>query len=205
MNSIKQYQAITFGGVERNPVLICEGTIIPVQTNWNSLASLPIVSLNLRARCVKSVAKLVNRLLFSIVWRKYCLLTDIYRAFTTPHVNYCSEPWHHCGKRGSGKPLKKINERALRFVTRDKSTMYQEALATTGCISLHTRRMELCSKLFTKIKAPESRLRHLVPPTRSQAHGRSLRNKDRPSLISCKTERFKRSFFPAMCLYAHGM
>ena len=78
-------------------------------------------------------------------------------------------------------------------------------LATTGCVSLHTRRMELCSKLFTKIKEPASRLRHLVPPTRSQAHGRSLRNKDRPSLISCKTESFKRSFFPAMCLYAHGM
>ena len=62
-------------------------------------------------------------------------------------------------------------------------------------VSLHTGRMELCSKLFTKIKEPESRLRHLVPPTRSQAHGRSLRNKDRPSLIRCKTERFKRSFF----------
>ena len=128
----------------------------------------------------------------------------MYRAFTTPHINYCSEPWHHCGKRGSGKP-KKINERALRFVTRDHTTaMYQEALATSGCVSFHTRRMELCCKLFTKIKELESRLRHLVPPTRSQAHGHSFGNKDRPSLISFKTERFKRSFFPAMCLYAHG-
>ena len=54
---------------------------------------------------------------------------------------------------------------------------YQQALATTGCVSLHTRRMELCSKLFTKIKEPESHLRHLVPSTRSQAHGHSLRNK----------------------------
>ena len=25
-----KYQAITFGGVERNPVLTCEGTVIPV-------------------------------------------------------------------------------------------------------------------------------------------------------------------------------
>ena len=99
----------------------------------------------------------------------------------------------------SSKPQK----RALRIIF--PALHYQEALATTGCVPLHTRRMELCSKLFTKIKEPESRLRHLVPPTRSQAHGRSLRNKDRPSLISCKTERFKRSFFPAMCLYAHGM
>ena len=38
-----------------------------IKTNWNSLASLPIVSLNVRARCVKSVAELVNRLLFLIV------------------------------------------------------------------------------------------------------------------------------------------
>ena len=82
---------------------------------------------------------------------------------------------------------------------------YQEALATTGCVSLHTKKMELCSKLLTKIKEPESRLCHLVPPTRSQVQSHSFRNKDRPSLISCKTERFKRSFFPAMCLYAHGM
>ena len=35
----------------------------------------------------------------------------------------------------------------------------QEALATTGCVSLHTRRMGLCSKLFTKINEPESCLR----------------------------------------------
>ena len=46
------------------------------------------------------------------------LRTDIYRPFIAPHFNYCSESWHHCGKRGSGK-LEKINERALRFVTCD--------------------------------------------------------------------------------------
>ena len=80
-----------------------------------------------------------------------------------------------------------MQKRALRIIF--PVLHYQEALATTGCVSLHTKRMELCSKLFTKIKELKSRLRHLVPPTRSQAHGRSLRNKDRPSLISCKTER----------------
>ena len=86
-----------------------------------------------------------------------------------------------------------------------RSGRCQKALATTWCVSLHTRRMEFCSKLFTKINEPESHLRHLVPLTRSQAQGRSLRNKDRPSLISCKTERFKRSFFLTICRYSHGM
>ena len=51
--------------------------------------------------------------------------------------------------------------------------------------------MELCSKLFTKINEPKSRLCHLVPLNWWQVHGPSLRIKDRPSLISCKTERFK--------------
>ena len=36
-------------------------------------------------------------------------------------------------------------------------------------VSLHTRRMELCSKLFTKIKEPESRLRHRLGRRRTAA------------------------------------
>ena len=32
-----KYQAITFGRVERNPVLTCEGTVIPVQDEWELL------------------------------------------------------------------------------------------------------------------------------------------------------------------------
>ena len=135
---IQNINQITFGGVERNPVLTYEGTVIPVQTNWNSLASLPIVSLNLRVRCVKSVVKSVSKQVAVLNRLKkilpFELRTDIYRAFITPHFNYCSEPWHHCGKRGSGKP-KKINERALRFVTRDKSTMYETLLKQLNLMS----------------------------------------------------------------------
>ena len=93
MNSIKQDKSFKISsnyfcrGWEK-PVLICEGTIIPVQTIWNSLASLPTVSLNLRATCVKSVAKLVNRLLFSIFWRKYFLLNwgQIYIVLSLHHI-----------------------------------------------------------------------------------------------------------------------
>ena len=55
------------------------------------------------------------------------LRIDIYRAFIALHFNYCLESWHHCGERGSGK-LEKINERALRFVTRDKSDTYETLL-----------------------------------------------------------------------------
>ena len=127
----------------------------------------------------------------------------VYFALIRSVLEYCCPVWHNALPVKLSDSIERVQKRALRIIF--PALHYQEALATTGCVSLHTRRMELCSKLFTKIKEPESRLRHLVPPTRSQAHGRSLRNKDRPSLISCKTESFKWSFFRAMCLYAHGM
>ena len=130
-------------------------------------------------------------------------LLKVYFALIRSVLEYCCPMWHNALPVKLSYSIERVQKRALRIMF--PARHYQEALATPGCVSLHTRRMELCSKLFTKINKPEFRLRHLVPPTRSQAHGRSLRNKDRPSLISCKTERFKRIFFPAMCLYAHGI
>ena len=74
-----KYQAITFGRVERNPVLTCEGTVIPIQDEMELLGiTLDNKLISLRDRFVKSVIKLVNRLLFSMVWRKYCLLNRGY-------------------------------------------------------------------------------------------------------------------------------
>ena len=66
-----KYQAIpyiTFGRVERNPVLTCEGTVIPIQDEMELLGiTLDNKLTSLRDRFVKSVVKLVNRLLFSVV------------------------------------------------------------------------------------------------------------------------------------------
>ena len=68
------------------------------------------------------------------------LRIDIYRAFIAPHFNYCSDSWHHCGERGSGK-LEKIHERALRFVTRDKSNTYETLLKQLNLLSLLNQRI----------------------------------------------------------------
>ena len=131
-------------------------------------------------------------------------LLKVYFALTRSVLEYCCPVWHNAIPIKLSDSIERVQKRALCIIF--PALHYQEALATTRvCITSHTQKMELCSKLFTKIKEPECRLCHLVPPTRSQVQSRSLRNKDRPSLISCKTERFKRSFFPAMCLYAHGM
>ena len=68
------------------------------------------------------------------------LRIDLHPAFIAPRFNYCSESWHHCGKRVSGK-LEKINKQALRFVTRDKSTTYETLLKQLNLLSPFNQRI----------------------------------------------------------------
>jgi hypothetical protein len=73
---------------------------------------------------------------------------DVYRAFIAPHFNYCSETWHHCGKRGQNK-LEKINERALRFVTRDKISTYDLLLEQLNLLSpLNQRIVKMATSVY---------------------------------------------------------
>ena len=43
------------------------------------------------------------------------LREKLYRAFIAPHFNYCAESWHFCSNLLT-EELKKLNERALRFI-----------------------------------------------------------------------------------------
>ena len=84
------------------------------------------------------------------------LRIDIYRAFIAPHFNYCSESWHQFGKRVSDK-LEKIDGRALRFVTREKSTTYKTLLKQLNLLSpLNQRIVKMATvKLSMGIKSLE--------------------------------------------------
>ena len=57
---------------------------------------------------------------------------------------------HHCSKRGSGK-LEKVNERALRFVTRDKSTTYETLLKQLNLLSPFNQELLKWPPVFTKL------------------------------------------------------
>ena len=131
-------------------MLTCEGTVIPVQDELELLGVTPDSKLKFEGlmrkicRKVSQQVAVLNRLKKILPFE---LRTDIYRAFITPHFNYCSEPWHHCGKRGSGKP-KKIIERALRFVTRAKSTIYETLLKE---LNLMSRLNQIIVKMATGV------------------------------------------------------
>jgi len=52
----------------------------------------------------------------------------LYRAFVLPHFYYRSQVWHHCGSRNT-KKIEKENERAIRYVYKDKTSTYHELLS----------------------------------------------------------------------------
>ena len=49
--------------------------------------------------------------------------------------------WHHCGTRNARK-LEKVNERALRYVYKDKHKSYNELLERADQITLENRRIQ---------------------------------------------------------------
>ena len=132
-----KYQAITFGRAERNPVLTCEGTVIPIQDEMVVLGITIDNKLKFEGQ-IRKICRKVNQQVSALNHLKkilpFELRIDIYCAFIALHFNYCSESWHHCGKRGSGK-LEKVTERALRFVARDKSTTYEMLLKQVNLLS----------------------------------------------------------------------
>ena len=71
---------------------------------------------------------------------------SLYRAFILPYFSYCNKIWHHCGKRNTAK-TGKVNERALRYIFKDKSASYQDLLERIGLPLLETRRIQ--DMLFT--------------------------------------------------------
>ena len=61
----------------------------------------------------------------------------LYHSFVPPYFNYFSQVWHHCGTRNAQK-LEKVNERALRYVYKDKHKSYNELLEIAGQVTLKT-------------------------------------------------------------------
>ena len=89
-----------------------------------------------------------------------------------------------------------VQKRAMRIIF--PGTHYRDALTLSKCSRLNQRRNELCYKVLKNIEQPDSRLHHLLPPLRSQCHKYNLRNNSDYDLPKCRTDRFKKSFFPAM-------
>ena len=83
-----KYQAITFGRVERNPVLTCEGTVIPIQDEMELLGVTIDNKLKFEGQIRKICRKVSQQVAVLNRLKKilpFELRIDIYRAFIAPH------------------------------------------------------------------------------------------------------------------------
>ena len=120
-------------------------------------------------------------------------LKHIYTALIRSVLEYSAPVWHTQIPTFLADELEKVQIRALRILYPDKH--YSEALILTDCPLLSDRRANLCTKTFSKICTPQSRLNHLVPKVKLDAHSHLLRNNQSLTHPRCRTKRFKRSFY----------
>ena len=108
----------------------CENSSIPVTKKFEMLG----ITIDNKLKFDNHVAKLCREVSQQIAVLKrmkkmlpFETRRELYLAFILPHFNYCSETWNFCSKSAADK-LERLNERAIRFVFRDKYTSYSELL-----------------------------------------------------------------------------
>ena len=123
-------------------------------------------------------------------------LSDIVNFYCTcvrPLLEYCAPVFHHAVPSYLSEDLEKIQN----VISPGHS--YCDNLARFGLKTLQSRRETLCLKLFQSILSDE-RFSNLAPP-RHKANLRHLRTLTLPRF---RTDRYKRSFIPAMSKYINS-
>ena len=137
-----KYQAIVMGRSDATPDFKCENSSILVTKEFDMLG----ITIDNKLKFDNHVAEICRKVSRQIAVLKrmkkmlpFETRRDLYLAFILPHFNYCSETWNFCSKSAADK-LERLNERAIRFVFRDKYTSYSELLNALGLSSLKQQR-----------------------------------------------------------------
>ena len=123
-------------------------------------------------------------------------LINIHFALIRSVLEYCCVVWSNSITEYLSSKIEKVQKRVMRLIFPDLH--YMDALNAAKCDRLDERRLKLCIKVLSNIKEPSSRLQHLLPPTRHECLSLTLRNSSSFSLPKRRTDRYKKSFFPAM-------
>ena len=181
--------------------LVLDGKELPVVSSAKILGL--TISNNLKwnnhiSECLKKASK---RLYFIILLRRaHVPPTDIinfYCSTIRPVLEYCAPVFHHALPAYLSDDIERVQKRVLSIVSPYLS--YKDNLAKFCLTTLKERRNELCANLFNSISTcPDHKLSHLLPP-RNQAQYK-LRHSRAYAIPRAHTQRFKRSFMPAMCM-----
>ena len=133
---------MVMGRREKDLQFRCENTVIPNATEVEMLGVILDEKLKFDQHVSKVCRKVTQKIAVLRRMRNmlpFELRKAIYNSFITPHYNYCAETWHFCSKNSLNK-LEKVNERAIRFVFKDKNTSYCDLLKQLGRATLAEER-----------------------------------------------------------------
>ena len=126
-------------------------------------------------------------------------LSDIVNFYCTvirPVLEYCAPVFHHALPQYLSDDIERVQKRALSIICPYAS--YSECLVRFDLVTLHARRVALCSKLFESITScPDHKLVPVLPPKREHRH--NLRQSRAYAMPRTHTNRFKNTFIPSMC------
>ena len=113
-----------------------------------------------------------------------------------PVLEYCAPVFHHALPQYLSDDIERVQKRALSIICPYAS--YSECLVRFDLVTLHARRVALCSKLFESITScPDHKLVPVLPPKREHRH--NLRQSRAYAMPRTHTNRFKNTFIPSMC------
>ena len=149
---------------------------------------------------VKQHKKANKRLYFIVLLKRANVpLSDIVNFYCTvirPVLEYCAPVFHHALPQYLSDDIERVQKRALSIICPYAS--YSECLVRFDLVTLHARRVALCSKLFESITScPDHKLVPVLPPKREHRH--NLRQSRAYAMPRTHTNRFKNTFIPSMC------
>ena len=128
--------------------------------------------------------------------------SDIRNFFCTcirPLLECCSQVFHHSLPIYLCEDLENVQKRALAIINISPNQTYAQSFQKLNLTSLKERRSPLCDKWFSSIVSLEShKLRNLLLPLQEDNY--NFRNKRLFSIPMIRTERYKRTFIPSMCI-----
>ena len=175
-----KFQCIVFGNVEDPGEFVIDNqTIIPEST-------VKLLGLNIDSKLnfnnhVSYICQKASRQV-NVLARLSRVLNEnskmlLYNSFVECYFNYCCTLWHFCSNNDTYK-MEKVQKRALRYITMDFKTQYDELLSMCHKSPLYVERLRKIAELVYKIsncKCP-SYLNHLASKNDYDVNLRSADN-----------------------------
>ena len=149
---------------------------------------------------VDHMCKCANKRLFMLRSLKRFIfnvseLTTVYVGYISPLLEYSDAIWHSSLTVKQSNTLERVQKRACRIILGVNYISYDNAVSVCKLDSLSARR-EQHSLKFAQSLAKSERTNMLLPPSRSEVHGRQLRNAAHISKLRARTSRFAESPIP---------